>query len=436
MTKASEWIQLFGIAEDVLASADGVYAKREPNTGFGRLIALHGSDTAENMRQFRRLTSLMERYISTFGDAEVKVISSPGRAELLGNYQDNLTLGHTISAAITRDVLVVAGRSTEEAMRIYDTKFDDPLEMKVDHLPDAAHCPIHRWHAIPMGIGKILADKYNTFLGLNAVVDGEVPEGAGCSSSAAFENGLVFAVDRLYDLGMTINQMATVSKRAENEFMGKGCGYLDQISSLVGGVVYISYADPENPQFTRLKKWFDGWSLVTVQVDEGHGGANDLYNSIKPDLLAKEEDIRNAIKVGLHNAMGMFLITNFGDKDAQRRNERGLFYAEEYTRVSSGALCILRGTESDAEYFGYLMDESGNGSRDYLLNTNPKIDEAVALARQYGVYARVHGGGFKGGPIIMTKDPAYMVEVMEHKYGKGCALVHGIREGTCEINLN
>lgn len=436
MTKASEWIQLSKLASEILLNVGELYAKKEPQTGLGRFIALHGNDVNENIRQLGRISILAEQYQSDFGDDDIKIISSPGRAELIGNYQDNLTLGHTISAAITRDVLVVAGRSTEEAMRIHDLKFNDPLEMKVSHLPDATHCPIHRWHAIPMGIGRILADKYQTFLGLNAIVDGEVPEGAGCSSSAAFENGLVFASDCLYGLGMTINQMATVSKRAENEFMGKGCGYLDQISSLVGGVVYISYADPQNPQSMRLNKWFDGWSLVTAQVDEGHGGANDLYNSIKPDLLAKEDTIRRSLEVGLHKALGWFTISSSSSDEVQRRNRRGMFYAEEHTRVTSGALCILRGNEADAEHFGYLMDESGDGSRDYLMNTNPAIDDAVNLARANGGYARVHGGGFKGGPIILTKDPSIMVMIMEQKYGKGCALVHGIREGTCEINLN
>lgn len=441
MINASRWQKILRAVEkgtehhsDAQDSEDAIALKSALADAYGPL--------EERQRQVTRLAGMMDKFLELYGDNPVVVVSSPGRAELLGNYQDNDSLGLTLSAAIPRDVVAVAARDEEKFMA-YDMKLPDPIDILMKDLPYPDQCKPHAWHNFALGIARqfdyfivnVVTDGYPG-TGAKAVIDGEVPIGSGCSSSAALENALTFAYDKLYGTNLDINGMARISKTAENLYHKKGCGYLDQLTSLVGGIVFIEYSNPKAPVATQLPRWFDSWSLVTVTVDEGHQGEDHLYNTIKPDFEVMKERMQAAILSGPDHYAMYLTRPDRCSSDEERQFNRAEFYVQERCRVLEGLACLLSGTQAAAHRFGELMDHSGDGSRDLLGNTNPAIDEAVRLAREVGGYARVHGGGFKGGPIIMTAHPEIMAEAMGARYGADKVLIHGIRPfGVREISF-
>jgi len=398
------------------------------------LERIYGDDRQERQRQISRLSAAVDKYCDMYEDSPIVIASAPGRLELIGNYQDNLTAGITLSAATQRDVIAVVGRN-EGKLRVYDMKLPDPIDISTDLIPYSGCCSPHEWHNFAFGVARQFASIVpECFHGANVVIDGQVPIGSGCSSSAALENALTYAFDEMCEAGLNINDMATISKKAENEFHKKGCGYLDQLTSLVGGVVFIDYSNPKCPLARQLPGWFDSWSLITVMVDEGHQGQDHLYNTIRPDLEAMKDRIEGVIFSGPVYYDEILHLSGLSSDREQAQLKRARFYVDEHYRVLEGLACIMTGTQKAAHRFGKLMDNSGVGSRDLLGNTNKAIDEAVLLARENEAYARVHGGGFQGGHICMTDNPDHIVEIMAQKYGAGKVLVHKIRNvGAAEI---
>ncbi len=402
------------------------------------LISTEGDDRLLLLEKLNRIEKMIDTYQTKFGqsDVDVSLVSAPGRLEILGNFQDN---GHgvTLSAAIRNDVLALAGKG-RGSMQITDHHYDGDLNKLVHTLPDFGAYVQNpsdvKWHGQPIGIGYQLKQIIPNFSGVDMVLDGEVPDGSGCSSSAASENAITMAIANVHYKNLSIHEIARISKRAENLWRGKGCGWLDQLTSMVGGIALIDYSNADEPAFTQINKpLFPGYKFVTVMADkEGHGNLDHKYNEIRKDLDKMASKIGWPAMKG--DALEYFmrttdLISDLEDNDRMRYGLRAHFFIAEYQRVLNGLAALELG---DAKRFGQLMSESGKGSKDLLLNTNPTLDLAVRRGEEFQAYGRVHGGGFKGGVIFLTEHPDVFASSMQDFYDADDIIIHDIRKGACD----
>ncbi|MFA5857019.1 MAG: hypothetical protein WC867_06670 [Candidatus Pacearchaeota archaeon] len=388
--------------------------------------------------QLKRLKNLFNKSNELDFKGDLFVARAPGRLELIGNYQDNLPIGNTLSCTTNLDTLGVAAKNNGQ-IRIYDTNPRFPrFNSKTSDLKFIVPNIEQGYSSFLIGLFQHLIDNYSDFKGIDIVLDGKVPIGSGCSSSAALELTVLQLATDTYNIKLSDMEKTIITKDSENKV--KGCGFLDQGTVSIGGIVYGDYST-KIPSFKRLDyPWFSDQKLITVIPGEEHGSkkSTESYNSIRPDLEKVADFVGKDVMAG-NESRFLNLYQNIEGKIGEEKRilERGKFYIEEYNRVKIAKMALHRDI-SDSSIFGQMINLSGDGSKNYLKNTTGEINDGISVARAKGGYARVHGGGFGGGYLVMINDSKLdeLIQATKCWFPKAKINVHEIDNfGTCSIKL-
>ena len=402
------------------------------------LTRLYGKE-ALTVQQKRYRQLLIEAGGRLSGD-RCFLASAPGRTELGGNHTDHNN-GRVLASAVDLDCIAAVAPSGDDRITLYSSDYPEPISITLDELhpnPGERNTP----HALVRGVGAARRQRGCNSRGFTAVLDATCKPGTGLSSSAAFAVliGGIFAV--LEGDSPDPLQLARDGQFAENEFFGKPCGLMDQLSSAAGYTLGIDFEDPANPAITRIDTTFEGWDYRLLIVDTG-GSHSDLTG----EYAAVTEEIGQA--VGLLNrdkARGLSL-TDVLDQVHTLRTEAGdrallrvLHFISEDQRAARQTEALRRG---DYERFLALVKQSGYSSLALLQNCSSSQNSreqgillAISLTAQLFPKAvcRVHGGGFAGtAQAYVPKDQFDDYQLLMERVFGGNAVIPVVigRPGFC-----
>lgn len=345
----------------------------------------------------------MKLYSHT-GLTPAAIFSSPGRTELGGNHTDHQG-GHVLASAVTLSLRAEAAITDDGRVCVYSPGHApvDVALSELDPRPDERGTSA----ALVRGVAAALHRRGAAFgkNGLALAVDGDLPEGLGLSSSAAYELLVAVAMDELLCGGrFTAVERAQAAQEAENVYFGKPCGLMDQLACAVGGVVAVDFG-PETPHVERLTLDLEeaGYALYLVYSGSGHEDLTADYAAVTDEMRAVAgffgaTRLRDVDELAVVGAVSR-LREAVGDRAVLRALH---FYAEDRRAVREARAV----REGDIANFLALVRESGRSSAMYLQNLVPQgsvLHQPMLLTQALCEHAllprgavRVHGGGFAG----------------------------------------
>ena len=343
---------------------------------------------------------LQQKFRARFG-TPTAIFRAPGRVNLIGEHTD-YNDGFVLPAAIEFYCWVAVAPRSDQKFVVHSENFNETVEANLDSISSAGK---NHWTNYPLGVAWALQGAGNRLRGANLLISGEVPLGAGLSSSAAIEVAVGFAL--LRQSGCTINrtELALLCQKAENEFVGARCGIMDQFVSCHGRSTHTLLLDCRSLEY-KLVKLPPGLQLVICNTMVKHEIGSSQYNVRRAEC---EEGVRSLSKVlpGIHALRDVSL--------ARLEEHRTLLKPTVYSRCrhviteNDRVQNAVRVFESgDIHSLGPLMRDSHRSLRDDYEVSCKELDLMVEIASaQPGVIgARMTGGGFGGCTINLVESNA------------------------------
>ena len=320
---------------------------------------------------------------------------APGRVELLGNHTD-YNGGVVLAAAIDRGLTVTGISRNDDVIQLSSKLVEAQITVPLSDLRPRAD---ERWANYALGVVKEFRAAGHKIGGFVAEISGDVPAGAGLSSSAAFEVATAGFLIALYDLRIDPLAVAKLCQRAENDFVGVQSGLLDQATSVFGRANHVVYLDCRSDEIRTLPLP-TGLAMVIAQSHGKHDLLESLYNQRRAECAAAARALGvvslREVSPGQLDAAGPAL-----DPLLRRR---AAHIVGENDRVFR-AVDLLKSGGNPAEV-GALMNASHESSRTNFENSTADLDRLVAIARSLpGVCgSRLTGGGFGGGTVTLVEE--------------------------------
>ena len=371
---------------------------------------------------------LRELYTSHFGSLPAAVVASPGRINLIGEHID-YNGGFVLPAAIDKKVWVAIGLRDDQSILL--KAIDQPQSIFETSLNSLQPSALH-WPNYILGVVQQAKIKGVAIKGFNLLVTGDIPTGAGVSSSAALECATLFALNEVFNWSFDRVEMARMAQAAENKFVGVNCGIMDQFASLMGKEDQVLKLNCDTLEYSYFPFLQDDCHIVLFDTQVKHSLASSAYNERRREceegLLAIQQF--NPLVKALCQASLQEL--DQASVTATVR-QRCRYVIEEQTRVNAACADLLQG---DMVSFGKKMMATHEGLRDLYQVSCEELDFIVSACQQYPevLGARLMGGGF-GGCVIALIRPAAIHTIAaligqeyESRFGKKM-LVHQIQIG-------
>ena len=387
-------------------------------------------------RQAQRLAGLAEAFAQDFTGSAVAVFSAPGRSEIGGNHTDH-NRGKVLAASVDLDNLAVAAQRGDGRILVQSAGYNRN-DVDTASLAPVASEAGHS-NAMIRGICAGFAQRGYHVGGFEAATASEVLGGSGLSSSAAFAVLIGTILNEFYNDGrISALEIAQVAQYAENVYVGKPCGLMDQTACAVGGFVAIDFADAARPAIEKVEFDFAacGHALCVVNTGGSHADLTEDYAAVRGEMEAVARALGAQVLRETSQEALLARLPQVREQCGDRAILRALHFFAENRRVDAQAEALKRG---DFGAFLALVKESGRSSFTYnqnVYNGRPAREQPVSLALALsesilggrGAW-RVHGGGFAG--TIQAFVPADLLDEyrkgMEDVFGKGACYVLKVR---------
>ena len=348
-----------------------------------------------------------EELVAKFGKmygAEPEIVAyAPGRIEVLGNHTD-YNEGYVFSAAIDKGTFFAVSKVEGTACELTAGDLMETVKFDISDVKSVAEMT---WANYVLGSFNWLFDgrTADAKSGFKAMFLGNIPLGAGLSSSAALEMCTLLALQKLYGIEMDKTTTAKIGQKAEHTFAGCPCGLLDQASSLYGQEGALVKSDFRYNTFESVSMG-EGVAFMMVKSNAKHALVDGAYASRRQacEDAAKyfSEVLRKPVTHLRDVTMAEWVLYRGGLSETTAK--RAVHPIGEDERVLQGAALLEKG---DLKGFGALMYDSHESSRNWFENSCEELDAIVdaakAIPEVYG--ARLSGGGF-GGSCCLLVDPA------------------------------
>ncbi|WP_029284831.1 galactokinase [Pedobacter sp. R20-19] len=344
----------------------------------------------------------IERLKSTFRgiyQTEPILVKSPGRINIIGEHTD-YNGGFVMPAAINKAIYVAVSKRDDEEIHLYSESYQASYTSSVSAIEKSDL----GWANYVLGVADQLVKRGYKIGGFNLYLDGNVPLGAGLSSSAALECATAFALDHLNDLGISQMDLALISQKAEHVFAGVNCGIMDQFASVFGKQNHAVLLDCRTMEYEYIPLELDGYKLVLLNTNVKHSLSDSAYNKRRSQceqgvawISAHHPEVTS-----LRDANVNMLEEFVKLKDAEVY-QKCKYVVEEIVRIQKAAEALKRG---DLVALGKLMLETHEGlSQDYEVSCK-ELDFLVDYVKDldHVLGARMMGGGFGGCTINIVKN--------------------------------
>jgi galactokinase len=332
-------------------------------------------------------------FLQRFHVVPTVVVRAPGRINLIGEHTD-YNDGFVFPAAIDKAVTVCVALSGSERCELVAQDFAEEVVFDLSGAEGSQHAWMRYVWGMLDGLGLLEAGA--TRNGFCCVFGGDIPPGAGLSSSAALCTGLGLALNALYDLGLDRAALAKVAQRAEREFAGVNCGLMDQYASLLGRAGHFLQLDCRDLSFEYVPADLGAYRLLLCDSRVKHALADSAYNRRRAECAEGLAAIRQAFPqcASLRDATHAMLHAIEPQVSAEVYL-RCKYVLEENQRVITVARALRAG---DLATVGACMSATHRGLRDQYQVSCAELDFLVDLALDFPevLGARLMGGGFGG----------------------------------------
>jgi galactokinase len=235
-------------------------------------------------------------FAQQFSEAPSFVIASPGRINLIGEHVD-YNSGFVLPAAIDKYMYVAVSQRNDSQIALHATDLNQNFQTNLDAALQRSNLD---WPNYVLGVIDELRKDGHVISGFNMLITGDIPIGAGVSSSAALECATVFACKHLFDLYISKQVMVKTAQRAENNFVGVNCGVMDQFASMFGKADHVIKLDCADLSYTYFPFKLEGISIVLFDTFVKHSLASSEYNTRRKEC-----------ETGLAALRQQFSITSF-----------------------------------------------------------------------------------------------------------------------------
>ena len=344
------------------------------------------------MSQKQTLTDL---FTNTFGHQPTHFFQAPGRVNLIGEHTD-YNDGFVLPCAIDYQAMIAASPRDDQKVVATAHSFDGQVSEFELSLP-IAHSEEAFWSNYVRGVATVLLEKGMDLKGVNIAIIGNVPQGAGLSSSACLEVVTGLTLTRMAGLEVSLKELALIGQQAENEFVGCKCGIMDQMISACGKEDHAMLLDCRSLD-TRLVSIPTNAAVVIINSNVKRGLVDSEYNTRREQCEAAAKyfgvkALRDITLAQLEAAKGDL-------DDLTFRRARHVVTENDRTEAAAEVLAV-----GDLVAMGELMARSHASMRDDFEITVPAIDAIVEIVKNVigsegGV--RMTGGGFGGCVVALV----------------------------------
>jgi galactokinase len=359
-----------------------------------------------------------KKFLKTF-KSEPLLIFSPGRINLIGEHTD-YNGGFVFPAAVNKGIAAAIQKSNTNISTAYAIDKASKIKFELDNLKPSKE---GNWENYVFGVVAEIQNKNKIIGNFNIAFKGNIPGGAGMSSSAALENSVVFGLNELFHLGFTKTEMILISQKAEHNYVGVKCGIMDQYASMFGIKNNALLLDCRTIEATPYKIDFKEHQLLLINTNVKHTLSDSAYNDRRSACesiveLLKVETLRDAKESDLEKIM---------DKVTPENYQKALYVIQEIARTQKAAKAIEK---NDLKTLGALIYASHHGlQHQYKVSCN-ELDFLVDQAKKnkHVLGARMMGGGFGGCTINLiarSEVKAFSETVSKaykNKFNKECAV--------------
>jgi galactokinase len=332
---------------------------------------------------------------------------------LIGEHTD-YNGGFVFPCALNFGTTLLIKRNEKQLFRFATTNFDHTAEISI-------HPPYLKtgkeWYYYPLGIIDQFSRTGIEFTGLDFLFSGDIPNGAGLSSSASIEMVTAFGLNDLFSLGYDLTSLAKLSQKAENEFVGVNCGIMDQFAVGLGKRNNAIFLNCDTLDYELVPVHLDPYRLIITNTNKRRGLADSKYNERRAecerasDMLRPVKDIRNLCNLSYEEFSGISDVIK--DPVVMKRARHVI---SENQRVKYAVTALKSG---DLFTFGKLMNESHESLRnDYEVTgfeLDTLVDEALKIPGVIG--SRMTGAGFGGCTVSLVHKNS--IDNFLHKTEKG-----------------
>jgi galactokinase len=369
-----------------------------------------------------------------FGESP-RIYQAPGRVNLIGEHTD-YNDGFVMPAAIGLYTQVAIVPRTDRKLVLHSENYSERVEYDLDHLPVVG---TGHWSDYVVGVVRVLGLSGVPVAGASLLVNGDVPQGAGLSSSASIEVAVCYALMDLAGCGIDRTKLALLCQQAENTFVGAQCGIMDQFVSSHGRRDHALLLDCRSLEY-RLLQLPNDVPLVISNTMVKHSVAAGEYNQRRAECEAGARKLAHCLRnIRALRDVTLADLRNYEHELSELVIRRCRHVISENARVMEAADALEK---RDLKAFGSLMQQSHRSLRDDFKVSCSELDLMVDLGeRVEGVYGtRMTGGGFGGCTITLIRSEcveAYQRTVCEgYERATGCKpeiYVCSAANGVCQV---
>lgn len=345
----------------------------------------------------RSIPSLISLFQEKLG-SEARIFRAPGRVNLIGEHTD-YNDGFVMPSAIGFYTWVAAAKRDDRKLRANSENFDEEITFSLDELSGP---PRGHWSDFIRGVAATLQEAGHRLSGANLVIHGDVPLGAGLSSSASLEVAVALALSAVAEVHLSRLQLVRLCQQAEHHFVGTRCGIMDQFAATFSEAGSALFLDCRSLEYRILPIPRDVRVVVCNSMVR-HELASGEYNLRRSDCETGVK-LLGAYLLGLRALRDLELedLERYKSQLPQQVYRRCRHVVTENHRVTKAAAAL---ESADSEFFGQLMYESHASLREDYEVSCEELDLLVALASRIpGVLgARMTGGGFGGCTVNLVR---------------------------------
>jgi galactokinase len=354
-----------------------------------------------------------QSHVEEYGKAPEIIASAPGRVNLMGEHTD-YNDGFLFPMAIDFTVRVAISRRKDTHLRFYSVDYKDRKRATV---PTLRFRKEDRWANYPKGIIAQFLERGQPLGGMDLTIHGDIPQGAGLSSSAALEVATALAIQDLYGIEIGREDLAKLAQKAENEFVGVKGGLADQFVSRLAKEGHAMLLDARFLTYHYVPLALKGVKILITNSKVPHGLAES-------EFARRREECRKCVELLSVRKPGTAL-RDFSPSDVrdsmglipETTRKKCLHVVEENQRVIDAEEALRK---KDLVTFGKLMNRSHESLRDLYEVSCPELDWLVKRAWETdGVYgSRLTGAGFGGCTVTLIEEeaiPSYQEHILQYE---------------------
>ncbi len=360
---------------------------------------------------------VQEEFAQRYG-AGARFYASPGRINLIGEHTD-YNLGFVLPAAVDKAIYLAVAPTAAGRSRLYSIDFDQELQLDVT----GGEKPREQWACYIYGVVQEMMKRGARPGNFDCVLGGDVPLGAGMSSSAALESVVGYAVNDLFGLGFDRADLAKIGQMTEHNYIGVRCGIMDQFASLFGRRGQVIRLDCRSLEYEMTPFDPQGYRLVLIDSMVKHSLASSEYKVRRAQCEAGVAAVaRHATGVESQRDMTSHKLYTYRTQLEELTFRHSAYVIDENRRLLDGCELLKHG---DYKGFGEKMFGSHEGlSKEYNVSCR-ELDFIAGIARSTDgvIGARMMGGGFGGCVINLVEESvhdSYLDEVkgrFEREFG-------------------